>query len=101
MKYFQNYFFQKHDFSNYHKIVMISVDLGLHFVPQVFNIFEKRLLSAQRTFVRTTENIFWVDYNDSCEKRVQSCLKVSKTLEKHATVSNIFWSEAAMSGANS
>ena len=87
-------------FCNYRKILMISVDLGLQFVPQVFNIFEKRILSAQRTFGRSTENDFWVDYNDSCEKRVRSCLKVSKSLENHTTFSNIFWSEAAMSGAN-
>ena len=60
MKYFQNYLkiSQKHDFCNYRKILMISVDLGLQFVPQVFNIFEKRILSAQRTFGRSTENDF-------------------------------------------
>ena len=80
---------------------MISVDLGLQCVPQVFNIFEKRILGAQRTFGRSTGNHFWVDYNDSCEKRVRSCLKVSKNLEKHITFSNIFWSEASMSGAKS
>ena len=44
--------------------------------------------------------IFWVDYNDSYEKRVRSCLKVSKSLENHTTFSNIFWSEVAMLGAN-
>ena len=46
-------------FCNYRKILMISVDLGLQFVPQVFNIFEKRILSAQRTFGRSTENDFF------------------------------------------
>ena len=45
-------------FCNYRKILMISVDLELQFVPQVFNIFEKRILSAQRTFGRSTENDF-------------------------------------------
>ena len=45
-------------FCNYRKFLMISVDLGLQFVPQVFNIFEKRILSAQRTFGRSTENDF-------------------------------------------
>ena len=43
---------------NFRKILMISVVLGLQFVPQVFNIFEKRILSAQRTFGRSTENHF-------------------------------------------
>ena len=87
-------------FCIFRKILMIFPDLGLQCVPQVFNIFEKRILGAQRTFGRSTKNHFWVDYNDSCEKRVRSCLKVSKTLENHTTFSNSFWSEAAMSGAN-
>ena len=59
-------------FCNFRKILMIFTDLGLQRVPQVFNIFEKRILGAQRTFGRSTKNIFWVDYNDSREKRVQS-----------------------------
>ena len=45
-------------FCNYRKILMISVDLGLQFVPQVFIIFEKRILGAQRTFGRSTKNHF-------------------------------------------
>ena len=51
---------------------MISVVLGLHFVPQVFNIFEKRILSAHERLGDQQKIIFWVDYNDSYEKRVQS-----------------------------
>ena len=87
-------------FCNFRKILMIFPDLGLQCVPQVFNIFEKRILGAQRTFGRSTKNYFWVDYNDSREKRVQSWLKVRKSLENHTTFSNIFWSEVAMLGAN-
>ena len=45
-------------FCNFRKFLMISVDLGLQCVPQVFNIFEKRILSAQRTFGRSTGNDF-------------------------------------------
>ena len=45
-------------FCNFRKILMIFPDLGLQCVPQVFNIFEKRILSAQRTFGRSTENDF-------------------------------------------
>ena len=88
-------------FCNVRKILMISVVLGLQFVPQVFNILEKRILSAHERLGDQQKIIFLVDYNDSCEKRVRSCLKVSKTLENHTTFSNSFWSEAAMSGANS
>ena len=51
---------------------MISVVLGLQFVPQVFNIFEKRILSAHERLGDQQKIIFWVDYNDSCEKGVQS-----------------------------
>ena len=54
-------------FCNYRKILMISVDLGLQFVPQVFNIFEKRILSAHERLGDQQKIIFWVDYNDSCE----------------------------------
>ena len=43
---------------NFRKIMMIFLDLGLQCVPQVFNIFEKRILSAQRTLGRSTENQF-------------------------------------------
>ena len=89
-------------FCSFHKILMIFTDLGLQCVSQVFNIFEKCISGAQRTFGRSTKNhFFWVDYNDSCEKNIRSCLKGSKSLEKHAMFSNTFWSEAAMSGANS
>ena len=88
-------------FCNFRKILMISPDLGLQCVPQVFNIFEKRILGAQRTFGRSTKNHFWVDYNDSCEKHVRSCLKVSKNMENQVKFSNTFWSEAVMLGANS
>ena len=87
-------------FCNFRKFLMISVDLGLQCVSQVFNIFENRILSAQRTFGRSTKIIFWVDYNDSREKHVQSWLKVRKSLENHTTFLNIFWSEVAMLGAN-
>ena len=87
-------------FCKFRKILMIFPDLGLQRVPQVFNIFEKRILSAQRTFGRSTKNIFWVDYNVSREKHVQSWLKVRKSLENHTTFFNIFWSEVAMLGAN-
>ena len=52
------FFLKNMIFFNYRKILMISVDLGLQFVPQVFSIFEKRILSAQRTFGRSTENDF-------------------------------------------
>ena len=45
-------------FCNFRKFLMISVDLGLQCVPQVINIFEKRILSAQRTFGRSTKNHF-------------------------------------------
>ena len=45
-------------FCNFRKILMISPDLGLQCVPQVFNIFEKRILGAQRTFGRSTKNHF-------------------------------------------
>ena len=76
---------------------MISVVLGLQFVPQVFNIFEKRILSAHERLGDQQKIIFWVDYNDSCE----NVSEVSKTLENHTNFSNSFWSEAAMSGANS
>ena len=59
-------------FCNFRKILMISVVLGLQFVPQVFNIFEKRILSAHERLGVQQKIIFWVDYNDSCEKGVQS-----------------------------
>ena len=59
-------------FCNFRKILMISVVLGLQFVPQVFNIFEKRILSAHERLGDQQKIIFWVDYNDSYEKRVQS-----------------------------
>ena len=52
------FFLKNMIFCNFRKILMISVDLGLQFVPQVFNIFEKRILSAQRTFGRSTGNDF-------------------------------------------
>ena len=45
-------------FCNFRKILMIFPDLGLQCVPQVFNIFEKRILGAQRTFGRSTKNHF-------------------------------------------
>ena len=70
-------------FRSFRKILMIFTDLGLQCVSQVFNIFEKCILGAQRTFGRSTKNHFWVDYNDSREKRVQSWLKVRKSLENH------------------
>ena len=59
-------------FCNFRKFLMISVVLGLQFVPQVFNIFEKRILSAHERLGDQQKIIFWVDYNDSCEKRVRS-----------------------------
>ena len=43
---------------NFRKIMMIFLDLGLQCVPQVFNIFEKRILGAQRTFGRSTIKSF-------------------------------------------
>ena len=69
LAYFKNYlkFSQKHVFCNFRKILMISVVLGLQFVPQVFNIFEKRILSAHERLGDQQKIIFWVDYNDSCE----------------------------------
>ena len=54
-------------FCNFRKILMISVDLGLQCVSQVFNIFEKRILSAHERLGDQQKIIFWVDYNDSCE----------------------------------
>ena len=87
-------------FCSFRKILMIFTDLGLQYVSQVFNIFEKCILGAQRTFGRSTKNHFSVDYNDSREKHVQSWLKVRKSLENHTTFLNIFWSEVAMLGAN-
>ena len=61
MKYFQNYYFflKNMIFCNFRKFLMISVDLGLQCVPQVFNIFEKCILCAQRTFGRSTKNHFF------------------------------------------
>ena len=85
-------------FCNFRKILMIFVVLGLQFVPQVFNIFEKRILRAHRTFGRSTENHF---FGLTTTIRMKNVSKVSKTLENHTTFSNIFWSEAAISGANS
>ena len=91
-------------FCSFRKILMIFTDLGLQYVSQVFNIFEKCILGAQRTFgwclCDQRESIFWVDYNDSREKHAQSCLKVKKNTENHETLLNIFWSEAALLGAN-
>ena len=45
-------------FCNFRKFLMIFTDLGLQYVSQVFNIFEKCILSAQRTFGRSTKNHF-------------------------------------------
>ena len=45
-------------FCNFRKILMIFTDLGLQCVSQVFNIFEKCILGAQRTFGRSTKNHF-------------------------------------------
>ena len=88
-------------FCNFRKIWWFSKILGysvylecLIFVKNVSWVLSGRLGDQ-------LENIFWVDYNDSCEKRVRSCPKVSKTLENHTAFSNIVWSEAVMSGANS
>ena len=72
---------------NYRKILMISVDLGLQFVHQVFNIFEKRILSAQRTFGRSTKNqilgllqrFVWT-----------TCPKLSESQEKLGKPYNVF-----------
>ena len=55
-------------FSSFRKILMIFTDLGLQCVSQVFNIFEKRILSAHERLGDQQKIIFWVDYNDSCEK---------------------------------
>ena len=43
---------------NFRKLLMIFTDLGLQCVSQVFNIFEKCILGAQRTFGRSTKNHF-------------------------------------------
>ena len=45
-------------FCSFRKILMIFTDLGLQYVSQVFNIFEKCILGAQRTFGRSTKNHF-------------------------------------------
>ena len=45
-------------FCNFRKILMISVVLGLQFVPQVFNIFEKRILSAHERLGDQQKTIF-------------------------------------------
>ena len=76
---------------------MISVVLGLQFVPQVFNIFEKRILSAHERLGDQQKIIFGL----TTTIRMKNVSKVSKTLENHTTFSNMFWSEAAISGANS
>ena len=76
------------------KILGYSVYLEcLIFVKNVSWVLSRRLCDQR-------ENIFWVDYNDSREKHAQSCLKVKKNTENHETALNIFWSEAALLGAN-
>ena len=88
-------------FCSFHKILMIFTDLGLQYVSQVFNIFENVSWVLSGRLGDQRKIIFWVDYNDSCEKNVRSCLKVSKNMENHVKFSNTFWSEAGMLGANS
>ena len=88
-------------FCSFRKILMIFTDLGLQYVSQVFNIFENVSWVLSGRLGDQRKIIFWVHYNDSREKNVRSCLKVSKIMENHVTISNTFWSEAAMLGASS
>ena len=74
-------------FCNFRKILMIFPDLGLQCVPQVFNIFEKRILSAQRTFGRSTEN----DFLGWLQRFVwKKCPKLSESQYKHGKSCKIF-----------
>ena len=74
-------------FCNFRKILMIFPDLGLQCVPQVFNIFEKRILSAQRTFGRSTKNHFWGWLQRFVWK---TCPKLSESQQKHGKPCKFF-----------
>ena len=77
MKYFQiiKHILKNMIFCNFRKILMISVVLGLQFVPQVFNIFEKRILSAHERWAINRKSFFGL----TTTIRMKTCPKLSES----------------------